>query len=139
MMQTDQRGFTLLEIMVVLVIISIIAALIVPNILSRPDDARKIVTRNDIQSVSNALSLYKLDNYTFPSTEQGLEALVKKPDGEPAAPNWKADGYLQKTPVDPWGNAYQYLSPGVHGEYDLWSFGPHGKKSDNTQFIGNWQ
>ena len=138
-MKAGQQGFTLLEIMVVLVIISILAVLIVPNIMSRPDDARKVVAKTDIQAVSNALDLYKLDNYTFPSTEQGLEALIKKPEGQPEAANWKSGGYLKKMPIDPWGNPYQYLSPGVHGEFDLWSFGSHGKQSDASQYIANWQ
>src|SRR5476651_1831536 len=108
-MQSRQSGFTLIEIMVVLVIIGILAVLVVPNILSRPDDARVIVAKSDIQAIANALELYKLDNHNYPGTQQGLEALVKKPEGVPEAKHWKADGYLKSVPLDAWGNPYQYL------------------------------
>ena len=122
-----QQGFTLIEIMVVLVIIGIIAMLVVPNVLSRPDDARVTVTKADIQAISNALEIYKLDNYTYPTTLQGLDALVKKPAGTPEPKNWKAGGYLKSVPADPWGNPYQYASPGINAPYDLLSYGADGK------------
>lgn len=140
-MSSRRNGFTLIEIMVVLVIIGIIAVLVVPNILSRPDDARVVVAKADIQSISNAFELYRLDNHNYPSTSQGLEALVKKPDGQPEAKFWKSGGYLKSMPVDPWGNPYQYLSPGTHGAYDLMSFGADGKPGgDNyNKDLGNWE
>ena len=141
-MTKGQEGFTLIEIMVVLVIISIIAVLIVPNILSRPDEARAVVVKSDIQAISNALELYKLDNYTYPGTDQGLEALVTKPESPPEPEHWKTGGYLSKVPVDPWGNPYQYLCPGVHGAYDLWSLGSKGKQgggNSDKDIIGNWE
>ncbi len=139
--RTQQDGFTLIEIMVVLVIIGIIAMLVVPNILSRPDDARTIIAKADIQSISNALELYKLDNYSYPSTEQGLGALVKQPTGQPETPHWKEGGYLKTMPLDPWGRFYQYQRPGSHGAYDLWSFGADGKQGGERydKDIGNWE
>ncbi len=100
------------------------------------------VAKADIQAVSNALELYKLDNFAYPSTEQGLAALAKKPDGQPEAKHWKAGGYLKSVPLDPWGNPYQYLNPGTHGgAYDLWSFGADGKQGgDNyNKDITNWE
>lgn len=120
---STQRGFTLIEIMVVIVILGVLAALVAPNMLGRPSDARITAAKSDINSVGNALDLYKLDNYTYPSTDQGLEALVNKPSGHPEAVNWNADGYLKALPKDPWGNDYLYLSPGAKGGYDLYSLG----------------
>ncbi len=135
-----QRGFTLIEIMVVVVILGILAALIVPQVMSRPDQAKITVAKGDVKGISAALDMYKLDNHSYPNTQQGLEALVKKPSGNPPAKNWNADGYLKRVPVDPWGNAYQYLAPGSKGPFDLYSFGADGKEggSGNDADIGNW-
>lgn len=123
-----QHGFTLIEIMVVIVILGILAALVVPNIMGRPDEARISAAKSDIQAISNALNLYKLDNYSYPSTDQGLQALVTKPAGSPEAKNWNPEGYLTKLPKDGWGNEYQYISPGAHGRFDLYSFGADGRE-----------
>jgi general secretion pathway protein G len=118
------RGFTLIEIMVVVVILGILGALIVPNIMRSPDEARITVARTDILAISNALNMYKLDNFVYPDTNLGLEALVSKPVN---AVNWRQGGYLSKLPMDPWGNVYQYLSPGAGGrDFDLYSFGADG-------------
>ena len=134
------RGFTLIEIMVVVVIMGILAALIVPKLMGRTDDARIIAAKQDIATVIQALKLYKLDNQRYPTTEQGLQALIEKPTTGPAANGWKTDGYLDKLPKDPWGNPYQYLSPGVKGEIDILSFGGDGQSggSDNDADIGSW-
>ena len=135
------RGFTLIEVMVVIVILGVLAALIVPKIMSRPDEARIAAARLDIAAISQALKLYKLDNMRYPSTEQGLQALIKKPATPPDAPNWKGNGYLERLPKDPWGNPYQYLQPGLHSEIDILSLGadgaPGGEGSDAD--IGSWQ
>jgi general secretion pathway protein G len=120
------RGFTLIEIMVVVVILAILAALIVPRVMSRPDEARVIAAQQDIRTIVQALKLYRLDNLRYPSTEQGLAALVKPPAVPPLAPNWKTGGYLERMPKDPWGNPYQYLNPGLRGEIDVFSFGADG-------------
>ena len=135
-----QQGFTLIEIMVVVVILGILAALVVPQIMSRPDQAKVTVAQTDITAIGAALDMYKLDNGAYPSTQQGLDALVKIPGGNPPAKNWNADGYLKKLPVDPWGNAYQYLAPGTKGKIDLYSLGADGKDggADNDSDIGNW-
>lgn len=134
------KGFTLIEIMVVIVILGVLAALVVPNILGRPDEARVTAATADIQAISNALDLYRLDNYNYPSTDQGLQALVSKPGGSPDAKNWNPDGYLKKAPKDGWGNEYQYLSPGAHGKFDLYSFGADGREGgeDLDQDIVSW-
>ncbi len=135
-----QRGFTLIEIMVVVVILGILAALVVPQVMNRPDQAKVTVAKGDIKAIGAALDMYKLDNYTYPSTQQGLDALVTKPGGNPQPKNWNRDGYLKRVPKDPWGNDYQYLSPGTQGPYDLYSFGADGKQggSDLNADIGNW-
>lgn len=136
----SSRGFTLIEIMVVIVILGVLAALVVPNILGRPDEARVTAATADIQAVSNALDLYRLDNYNYPSTDQGLQALVSKPGGSPEAKNWNPDGYLKKVPKDGWGNEYQYLSPGAHGKFDLYSLGADGREGGEglDQDITSW-
>ena len=139
-MQQRQRGFTLIEIMVVVVILGILAALVVPQVMSRPDQAKVTVAKGDIKAIAAALDMYKLDNFTYPSTQQGLDALVKKPSGTPQPKNWNRDGYLKRLPKDPWGNDYQYLSPGTQGQFDLYSFGADGKPggSELNADIGNW-
>ena len=138
--QSWQGGFTLLEVMVVVVILGILATLVVPKIISRPDEARVIAARQDIASVLQSLRLYRLDNQRYPTTEQGLQALVARPDTAPVPPNWKAGGYLERLPKDPWGNLYQYLNPGLHGEIDVFSFGADGAPGGegNDADIGSW-
>ena len=121
------RGFTLIEIMVVVVILGILAALVVPKVLSRADDARVTAARQDIAQIMQALNLYKLDNGRYPTAEQGLQALVTKPTTEPVPPNYRAGGYLSKLPADPWKNAYQYANPGIRNDIDVLSFGADGK------------
>ena len=135
-----QRGFTLLEVMVVVVILGILAALVVPKIISRPDEARAIAAKQDIASLMQALKLYRLDNQRYPSTEQGLQALVARPASAPLATGWKAGGYVERLPKDPWGNPYQYLNPGVHGELDVFSMGADGAPGGegNDADIGSW-
>jgi len=135
-----QGGFTLLEVMVVVVILGILATLVVPKIISRPDEARAIAAKQDIATVMQALKLYRLDNQRYPTTEQGLQALVARPAGAPVPLNWKAGGYLERMPKDPWGNLYQYLNPGVHGEIDIFSFGADGAPGGegNDADIGSW-
>jgi len=135
-----QRGFTLLEIMVVVVILGILAALVVPKIISRPDEARVIAAKQDIASLMQALKLYRLDNQRYPTTEQGLQALLAKPTGAPIPLNWKPGGYIERLAKDPWGNPYQYLSPGVRGEIDVFSYGADGAPGGegNDADIGSW-
>ena len=135
-----QQGFTLIEMMVVIVIMGILASLIVPKIMGRPDEARVIAAKQDIASVMQALKLYKLDNQRYPTTEQGLQALVTKPGNPPVPANWKSSGYLDKLPLDPWGNPYQYLFPGIHSELDVFSFGVDGAAGGegNDADIGSW-
>ena len=133
------RGFTLIELMVVLVIIGVLAALIVPNVLDRADDARTTAARTDVANLMQALKLYKLDNQRYPTAEQGLRALVSKPTVNPVPPNWKP--YVEKLPNDPWGRPYQYLNPGVKGEIDVMSFGADGQSGGEGKDadIGSWQ
>ena len=111
-----------------------------PRIMDRPDDARIAKARVDIRSLASALELYRLDNFSYPTTEQGLEALTTRPTSGPPAKNWKAGGYLDRLPVDPWGKPYQYLSPGLHGSFDLYSFGSDGRADGDgvAADIGNW-
>jgi len=136
-----QRGFTLIEVMVVIAILGILAALIVPKIMSRPDEARRVAAKQDIATVMQALKLYRLDNGRYPAQDQGLAALVKKPDTDPVPNNWKDGGYLERLPNDPWGAPYQYLIPGAHDEVDVFSFGADGKPGGdgNNADIGSWQ
>ncbi len=133
-------GFTLIEIMVVMVILGILASLVVPKIMGRPDEARIVAARQDISSIQQALKLYKLDNQRYPTTEQGLQALVTKPEASPVPQNWKRDGYLERMPKDPWGMPYQYLNPGLHGEIDIMSLGADGAAGGegNDADIGSW-
>jgi general secretion pathway protein G len=133
------RGFTLIELMVVLVIIGVLAALIVPNVLDRADDARVTAARTDVNNLMQALKLYRLDNQSYPAAEQGLQALIAKPTTGPAPLNWKP--YLDKLPNDPWGRPYQYLNPGLKGEVDVMSFGADGKTGGEGRNadIGSWQ
>jgi len=132
-------GFTLIELMVVLVIIGVLAALIVPNVLDRTDDARATAARTDVHNIMQALKLYKLDNLRYPTPEQGLAALVQRPSTPPVPGNWKP--YLEKLPSDPWGQPYQYLNPGIKGEVDVMSFGADGKSGGEGKDadIGSWQ
>jgi len=133
------RGFTLIELMVVLVIIGVLAALIVPNVLDRADDARVAAARTDVGNLKQALKLYKLDNQRFPTATQGLQALVVKPTTDPIPANWKP--YLDKLPSDPWGASYQYLNPGIKGDVDVLSLGADGKPGGEGKDadIGSWQ
>ncbi|UCG99155.1 MAG: type II secretion system major pseudopilin GspG [Burkholderiales bacterium] len=137
------RGFTLIEIMVVITILGILAALIVPRVIGRTDDARIAAAKQDIASLLQALKLYRLDNGAYPTTEQGLKALLAKPETEPLPQNWKQGGYLERstTPKDPWGNEYKFLNPGLRGEIDVFSYGrdgaPGGEGVDAD--IGSWQ
>lgn len=133
-------GFTLIEVMVVVVVLSILAAIVVPRVMDRPDEARIVKAKQDIRAMESALNLYRLDNYTYPTTEQGLEALVTQPTAPPEARNWKAGGYLDRMPSDPWGNRYQYLSPGQNGDFDLYSLGADGQVDGQgvSADIGNW-
>jgi general secretion pathway protein G len=136
------RGFTLIEVMVVLVILGILATLVVPRIMSRPDEARIIAAKQDINSIGQALKLYRLDNHAYPTTDQGLQALVTKPTAPPAPPNWKTGGYLDRLPKDPWGNEYKYLSPGVKNtnDVDIFSLGADGVAGGegNDADVGSW-
>ncbi|RON44964.1 type II secretion system major pseudopilin GspG [Pseudomonas frederiksbergensis] len=138
-----QRGFTLIEIMVVVVIIGILGAIVVPQFMSRPDQAKVTAARIDLQAIATALEMYRLDNAHYPSTQQGLEALSKRPSGTPSARNWNPQGYLKNLPVDPWSTPYQYLNPGVqsnNGTYDLYSLGADGVVGGegHAADIGHW-
>ena len=131
----NSKGFTLIEVMVVVVILGILAAVVVPNIMDKPGEARVSKAKQDVRALEEALNRYKLDNYDYPSTEQGLDALVKKPGGSPEPKRWKGP-YVKKVPNDPWQNPYQYLNPGVHGIVDVFSTGKDATSSSDD--IGNW-
>lgn len=139
-MRAPPRGFTLVEVMVVVVILAVLAALIVPQVIGRPDEAKVVAARHDVAAISQALKLYRLDNGRYPSTEQGLAALVERPSLAPLPPNWKRGGYLERLPRDPWGNPYQYLNPGLRGEVDVLSFGADGASGGSgiDADIGSW-
>jgi len=139
--QRIARGFTLVEIMVVVVIIGILGALVVPKLLSRTGESRVTAAKVDIATLMQALKLYKLDNQRYPTTEQGLTSLVSKPTAGPTANGWKTGGYVEKLPKDPWGNPYQYLSPGVNGEIDVFSYGADGQAggAGDDADIGSWE
>lgn len=121
------RGFTLIEVMVVVVILGVLAAIVVPRVMSRPDDARMVAARADIATITQALKLYRLDNSFYPTTEQGLGAMVTPPATAPIPNNWKRGGYLDRVPKDPWGREYRYLNPGLKGEIDVYSLGADGQ------------
>ncbi len=134
-------GFSLLELMVVVVILSILALVIVPRVIDRPDQARAARAQSDIAAISSAVQLYRLDNFRYPTTEQGLAALVNMPATDPQPKNWATNGYMERLPTDPWGQPYQYLEPGVHGDFDIFSYGADGVSGGtaaNTD-IGSWQ
>ncbi|MEO7742356.1 MAG: type II secretion system major pseudopilin GspG [Usitatibacter sp.] len=138
---THFRGFTLIEVLVVVAILGILAAIIVPRVMDRPDETRRVAAKADVSAIVQTLKLYRLDNGFYPSTDQGLGALVRKPTTNPVPPNWKQGGYLERLPKDPWGGDYQYLNPGVKGEIDVFSFGAdraRGGEGNNAD-IGNWE
>ncbi|NKC12981.1 MAG: type II secretion system protein GspG [Gammaproteobacteria bacterium] len=136
-----QGGFTLIEVMIVVVILGILASIVVPRIMGRPDEARLVKVRADIRAMESALELYRLDNFNYPTANQGLSALVERPTSAPLAENWKEGGYLDRLPVDPWGQPYQYVQPGLHGPFDLYSFGADGRPSGQgiNADVGNWE
>ena len=133
-------GFTLIEIMVVIVILGVLAALIVPRVLERPDEARSIAAKADIATIMQALKLYRLDNQRYPTADQGLNALVVKPESAPVPPNWKSGGYLERLPKDPWGRPYVYVNPGVRNDIEVFSFGSDGQQGGSgiDADIGSW-
>jgi general secretion pathway protein G len=135
-----RNGFTLIEVLVVIVILGILAALVVPRVLERPDEARVIAAKSDIATILAALKLYRLDNQRYPTSEQGLDALATRPTQPPPPPNWKPNGYLERLPKDPWGRPYQYLNPGLRGEIDVFSFGADGQPGGTgiDADVGSW-
>ena len=137
--KAKQQGFTLIEIMVVVVILAILAAIVVPQFMSYPDEARLVKAKQDIRSIENAMDLYKLDSGFYPSTDQGIKALVEKPTSDPAPSNWHP--YLKSLPKDPWGHPYQYLNPGAHGAIDIFSYGADGQPGGEgiNADVGNWE
>ncbi len=134
------KGFTLLELMVVMMILGLLAAVVAPNILENQEQAMVQKAKTDIASLEQALELYKADNFRYPTTDQGLDALVDKPESGPTPKNYKKNGYIKRLPMDPWGNEYQYLAPGINGEIDIFSFGANGEPDgeDADADIGNW-
>lgn len=136
----SDAGFSLLELMVVVVILSILALVIVPRVIDRPDQARAARAQSDIAAIASAINLYRLDNFRYPTTEQGLAALVSRPNSAPVPENWAAGGYMDRLPVDPWGKPYEYLTPGVHGEFDVFSYGADGVAGGTgaDADVGSW-
>lgn len=136
----NQGGFTLIEIMVVVIILGILAAIVAPNVIGRIDDAQVSRVQQDLRGIENALKFYRLDNFAYPTSEQGLDALVSKP-ADPNIRNWKTGGYLDRLPQDPWGNNYEYLNPGQNGEIDIFSYGRDGRPGGEglDADMGNWQ
>jgi general secretion pathway protein G len=141
--QLNYRGFTLIELMVVIVILGILAGLIIPRIMGRPEEAKQLKAKMQIESLETALKLYKLDSGMYPDTEQGLQALIEQPETGIVPKNWRKHGYLEKgrLPKDPWGNEFVYLSPGVHGDYDIISYGADGVPDgeDKNKDINSWE
>ena len=135
-----QRAFTLIEVMVVVIIMAILAAMVVPRIINRPDQAKLVVAKQDVMVIENALSLYKLDNGFYPSSEQGLKALVEKPTTEPVPQNWTGPYLKNGVPNDPWGRPYRYLNPGQHGDIDVFTYGANNQPGGegNDAEVGNW-
>ncbi|WP_054676172.1 type II secretion system major pseudopilin GspG [Parasalinivibrio latis] len=140
MQARKQQGFTLLEVMVVIVILGVLASLVVPNLLGNKEKADQQKAVTDISSLEQSLDMYKLDNAVYPTTDQGLEALVSKPSSSPEPRNYRSDGYIKRLPKDPWGNDYQFLNPGEHGNVDIFSLGADGQEGGEgvNQDIGNW-
>ena len=138
--EDGEAGFSLLELMVVVVILSILALVIVPRIIDRPDQARVARVQSDLAVLAQAVNLYRLDNFRYPTTEQGLAALVSAPSSAPVPPNYASSGYIDRLPQDPWGAPYQYLSPGVYGDFDIFTFGADGVSGGDgvNADIGTW-
>lgn len=136
-----QWAFTLIEVLVVVAILGILAAIVVPRIMDRPDEAKRVAAKADIGAIVQALKLYRLDNGSYPSTDQGLGALVQRPTSNPVPPNWKQGGYLERLPKDPWGTDYQFLSPGLKGEIDVFSLGADRVRGGegSAADVGNWE
>ncbi len=139
-LQRQQRGFTLIEIMVVVIILGILAAIVAPNVIGRIDDAQIVKAKTEIRNLESALKFYRLDNFAYPTTEQGLDALATRP-ADPNVKNWKAGGYVDRIPNDPWGNTYLFLNPGTNGEIDIYTLGRDGQPGGEgiDADIGNWK